>query len=770
MNTRTRKFLLVLSLVLVVSLFFTACKPEKINKKNLTTPLVVGYAQFSEKFSPFFAKTAYDSDAAGMTQVSLMTIDRTGAIVYNAIEGEEIEYNGVKYKYTGISDLKVEIDEATNTTKYTIKIRDDVKFSDGKVMDADDIIFNYYVLSDASYTGSSTLYSVPIVGMKNYRANNSLIEEIDFDAGRAAIADDEDLQAAVIEAVIVPILTDELEWVRGIPDDETLMGYYSSYVEAYPEAKDLFAFFYGLDEEYDSADDDEEAVLAAIIGQYGFDYEELANGYAGDKSYFNNDVDEAIMPILAERLGEESEEVANITGIKKIDQTTVEVTTYGFDATAVYQIAGISVAPKHYYGDVDQYDYENNKFGFPRGDLDIVDAVTTKPMGAGPYVFVKFENKIIYYTANENYYKGAPKIKNIQFKETDEKDKITGIETGTIDVTDPSGSKDNYAQIAGLNSNKELSGSLITTSQVDNLGYGYIGINARNVKVGDSSSSDASKNLRKAFATVLAVYRDLTVDSYYADAAAVINYPISNTSWAAPQKSDEGYEIAFSKDVEGNAIYTAEMESEEKYTKALEAAVGFLKAAGFTFDEATGKFTAAPDGAKLEYEIIIPAEGGDDHPSYTLVSKFAEALGTIGITIDINNPTDSNVLWNKLDTGEQEMWVAAWGAAIDPDMYQVYHSSNLAGLGGTDSNHYAIESTKLDNLIMDARKSADQSFRKLTYKTALEEIIDWAVEIPVYQRQNCVIFSSVRIDIATVTPDITTFYGWMAEIENMELK
>lgn len=38
---------------------------------NGETPLVAGYSQFSAKFSPFFADTAYDQDAVAMTQVSL---------------------------------------------------------------------------------------------------------------------------------------------------------------------------------------------------------------------------------------------------------------------------------------------------------------------------------------------------------------------------------------------------------------------------------------------------------------------------------------------------------------------------------------------------------------------------------------------------------------------------------------------------------------------------------------------------------------------------
>ena len=84
-------------------------------------------------------------------------------------------------------------------------------------------------------------------------------------------------------------------------------------------------------------------------------------------------------------------------------------------------------------------------------------------------------------------------------------------------------------------------------------GYGYIAMSADNVKVGDDPASEESKNLRKAIATVLAAYRDESIDSYYGDTASVINYPISSTSWAAPQVTDDGYQVAYSTDVDGNA-------------------------------------------------------------------------------------------------------------------------------------------------------------------------------------------------------------------------
>ncbi|MDR2657675.1 MAG: ABC transporter substrate-binding protein, partial [Oscillospiraceae bacterium] len=95
----------------------------------------------------------------------------------------------------------------------------------------------------------------------------------------------------------------------------------------------------------------------------------------------------------------------------------------------------------------------------------------------------------------------------------------------------------------------------------------------------------------------------------------------------------------------------------------------------------------------------------------------------------------------------------------------VYHSSNIVGKGGSDSNHYHIALPELDELIINARRSDDQAYRKAVYKDALDIIVDNAVEIPIYQRQNPRLFSTERIDISTITPDITTYYGWVANVD-----
>ena len=102
-------------------------------------------------------------------------------------------------------------------------------------------------------------------------------------------------------------------------------------------------------------------------------------------------------------------------------------------------------------------------------------------------------------------------------------------------------------------------------------------------------------------------------------------------------------------------------------------------------------------------------------------------------------------------------------------MYQVYHSSNANGQN-TNSNHYQVVSDSLDELIMAGRTSADTDFRKATYKTAMEEILDWGVELPLYQRKDAIVASTIRIDTETLPRDMTPYWGWSAEINTLAVK
>ena len=769
---KTKKIVaLLLALVMIFSLAACGGKtetPTETPQNNSNTPapatpatqpeaepmtLVVGYSPFNSKFSPFFSETAYDQDVWAMTQVSLLGSDRTGAVLLNGIEGDTVNYNGTDYTYYGIADCVI-TENADGTVDYDFTLRDDLVFSDGEKLTVDDAIFSMYVLSDPTYDGSSTFFAQPILGMDAYRSGVDTLLNLIYNAGR----DNTDFTYFTEEeqkAFWEKYDACTLALAQEIYDYCVAAGYA-------PEGDvNAAASAWG----FSAPDGTMESFAAELEAAYGAD---VANMVGTENA--GSTVDD-LFPDLVNYSGkgiQTGESADHIEGIKKIDDTHMRVTLTEVNATAIYQL-GTTVAPLHYYGDVSQYDYANNKFGFPKGDLSSVRAKTTQPLGAGPYKFIKFENGVVSFEANENYFKGEPKIKYVNFQQcTADDDKLNGIVQGNIDISDPSFSTDNITAIESANGG-ELDGPVITTNTVDNLGYGYIGMQAKVMNVGGVPDSEASKNLRKAFGTVLSVYRDVAIDSYYGDRAAVINYPISNTSWAAPRSSDDDYRVAFSVDVNGNDIYTSGMSAEDKYAAALQAALGYFEAAGYTVKD--GKLTAAPAGAALEYEAWIPADGTGDHPAFMILTEASQALATIGMNLKIKDLTNSSELWDGLRAQTVAMWCAAWGSTVDPDMTQIYFAdvANGGANAGGSNYQYGIADEELDTIIKDALKSTDQAYRKAMYKAALDIIIDWAVEVPTYQRQNAILFSTERVNMDTVTPDITTFYGWMSEIENTEM-
>ena len=762
-----RTLALILSLVMCLGLL-AGCGDKKDNQtEDENTPLVVGYAPFNEKFSPFFSETEYDQDVWVMTSLGLLNSDRQGQIIMKGIEGETHAYNGTDYTYYGPADCEI-VENADGTVDYNFTMRDDIVFSDGEKVTIDDVIFSMYVLCDPTYDGNSTLYAVPIQGMAAYRSGMTTLAKAIAAAGR----DNADFT----------YWTEEQQTKFWDNFDKGLVPFTQGIVDACVEAGaaaegDVAAAgaAWGFSGEAKTVED-----LALEIGnQYGWSFSAMEKE-VGKSDALSAMMDEDVYndyPTIGVKTGDSA---ANISGIKKTGDYSMTVTLDKVDATAIYQL-GVTIAPMHYYGDPSLYDYDNNQFGFPKGDLSSVRAKTTSPLGAGPYKYIKYEDGVVYFEANDSYFLGAPKTKYLNFQQCmSDDDKLNGVITGTIDIADPSFSNDTVDAIEKANGGV-LDGDKITTNTVDNLGYGYLGMSAACVNVGGEPGSEASKNLRKAFATVFSVYRNVAIESYYGERASVINYPISNTSWAAPQPTDDGYKVAFSVDVNGNDIYTSDMTAEQRYDAALQAALGYFEAAGYTVTD--GKLTAAPAGAKLEYEVQIPADGSGDHPSFMMISEASKALATIGMNLIVTDLSDSSGLWDGIDARQVDMWCAAWAATVDPDMYQIYYSdiadhNGDPGVGknpyggpaqGGSNKMYCIADAELDNMILTARESLDQSYRKTMYKACLDTVVDWAVEVPVYQRQNAIIFSTERVNMSTMTPDITTFYKWYAEIQNIEL-
>ena len=49
-------------------------------------------------------------------------------------------------------------------------------------------------------------------------------------------------------------------------------------------------------------------------------------------------------------------------------------------------------------------------------------------------------------------------------------------------------------------------------------------------------------------------------------------------------------------------------------------------------------------------------------------------------------------------------------------------------------------------------------------------IMDWGVELPVYQRSEAYVVSSERVDVSSLPSDMTPYWGWKSEAQNIVMK
>ena len=181
----------------------------------------------------------------------------------------------------------------------------------------------------------------------------------------------------------------------------------------------------------------------------------------------------------------------------------------------------------------------------------------------------------------------------------------------------------------------------------------------------------------------------------------------------------------------------------------------------------------------LKYTFTIAGEE-TDHPAWQAMWHAGEFLNEIGFQINVT--TDANAL-KKLSTGDLTVWAAAWGSTIDPDMYQVYHIDSNASstlnwgykqiklnVGGKYDAELALIND-LSEKIDQARKTTDEGVRKRLYAEALDIVMQLAIELPTYQRDDLFAYNTDKINVSTLTPDseLSPYNGLTSDLHNVSL-
>ena len=441
------------------------------------------------------------------------------------------------------------------------------------------------------------------------------------------------------------------------------------------------------------------------------------------------------------------------------------------DPKAIYNFA-FTVAPLHYYsGTWNGKDYVaafdgKTEFGLEFGEIKFMNQVINAPnkvglpVGAGTYKASTatgsgnvtsdtfFNNNMVYYERNpyfETLGSGISnaKIKYVRYKVVESDQIINALTNGDIDFGEPSATRENIDAVrdAGL-------GHI----EIKTSGYGYVGINPRFVP---------NINVRRAI--IKAMKTSMITDNYYKGGLAEIIYrPMSKTSWAYPQ------DATVFKSADGTLDYSYDSTGYE-IRKLVEDA-------GYEFNGTCYEKTIEGFGVdKLDYKLTI-AGGSVDHPAYSMFLNAAKILNSAGFDVKV---VTSQTALSDLSAGKLAIWAAAWSSTIDPDMYQVYHMDSQASStsnwgykqikAGKSTEAYAEEYqiiTELSELIDKGRSTTDQIERKGFYAQALDKIMEFAVEMPTYQRNDMSAYNKNVLDEGTMTPakDLSPYNGLLSRI------
>ena len=451
----------------------------------------------------------------------------------------------------------------------------------------------------------------------------------------------------------------------------------------------------------------------------------------------------------------------------------LQIKINGIDPKAVWNFS-FAVAPQHYYAEGYTVNIKENKFGVDYGNFDFMtDTIqsqrnVTVPMGAGAYMATNnknadtvtgtefFSSNVVYFKANpyfeESLEASLPEDSDIDYKVNIEKvryqivptnDALTMLQSGTVHYVTPQLTKENAAILDSISSKG------YEKIAVDQLGYGYIGINAGEIP-----------NIYLRRAIMAAMDTSLALQYYDAGTAEQIFWPMSTVSWAYP-KDDSGN----NKQTNGHSYPYIRFDE----AKAIENIKSLMTQAY--------NHTMSYNASDLEVTFTIAGSDLTDHPTYQVFQTAAKLLNECGWSVEVIADTQA---LTKLSTGSLAVWAAAWGTTVDPDMYQVYHknsnASSVKAWGYNDilanESEYWMEMdilNKMSVIIDDARETDVQSIRTALYEEAMGYVLDLAIELPVYQRKQLYAYNANVVDSESFPKEINPYSSPLDRIWEIKL-
>ena len=351
--------------------------------------------------------------------------------------------------------------------------------------------------------------------------------------------------------------------------------------------------------------------------------------------------------------------------VTKVDNTTVQFKLPVVCQSAVEMLSQVFIMPKHVYQG--STSFENN----PKN---------ATPVGTGPYKLGEYKaGQYVKFVANDTYFRGAPKIKNVVYRIVDSANTAKiALQKGEVDATivQPSDVKD-------LKSDANIS---IHPYSEGRVGYMMANTNTANMK---------NQKIRQA--VFFALNRD----------------EMNKAAFISSDYYSNAYTFLFPSD----PYATTDV---EKYTQNVEKSKQLLQEAG-----------ASNVSLKLGY-------AGNDAVQQKQAVLIQQDLAAVGIKVELDG-VDATALskeYEKKDTTKYDLFLNGYIMGIDPDTFSPLFLSNAP------YNYSHLKDPVIDDLFSKGKVETDSAKRKTIYNQLQKQIQNDAMFYPICDNKKVLAINS----------------------------
>ncbi|NQO46957.1 oligopeptide ABC transporter substrate-binding protein [Streptococcus suis] len=415
---------------------------------------------------------------------------------------------------------------------------------------------------------------------------------------------------------------------------------------------------------------------------------------------------------------------SDISGIKKIDDYTVELTVKKMSPSMMYAGGDVPayIQPEHIYKDIPVADWEKSEY-----------SRTAKLVGMGPWKIKEIVNgESITYVPNEHFFKGTtPKTSSLKIDIVSPDTIVSEMKAGNYDIAEmPADQLDSYKDASNLN----IVGSLDSSYEYISFNFGkYDEAAGKNVMDENAKMNDVKLRQAIAYAIDTKTAGESLYNGLYHPAKSLI--------------------ISFFGDIHDSEL--------EGYTYDPEKAKKLLDEAGYKDVDGDG-IREGKDGK--EFKITFAARKRTE-ANEALVQQYIAWWKEVGLNVELytGRTVEGNSFYDAIQANDPaiDMYAGGWSTGYDPDPTGLWGPIAAFNM----SRFVSEENTKLLDAIS-STDSFDEKTNLENYKAWQKYAHEQAFAIPTFESES---ITALNKRVKNYDSNYGSASGKGIALENIEL-